>query len=187
MPRPAKYRTLEELRAAQRASAKRFRERHPGYYSAKRKKGYRTPEEKAQDEARFPKKKGTRTPEEKARDNEEVKRRHSTKSTRNEPPAPYSPDEDRRRQYEKTPPLSRCRCGTWTTDRPCQSCRLMDAEEYAETVKYKSVRATDDQMMAYGNTERLLTYFNRGEVDLFDLIEKYIPPPILDGRESEEN
>ncbi|MCK9361890.1 hypothetical protein M0Q28_06770 [Patescibacteria group bacterium] len=158
----------------------------PGYYSAK-KKGYRTPEEKARDEARFPKKKGLRTPEEKARDSEEVKRRHSTKSTRNEPPMPYNLDEDRRRQYEKAPPLSRCRCGTWTTDRPCQDCRLMTAEEYAETVKHKNTRAIEDQRMAYGNTERLMTYFNRGEVDLVDLIEKYIPPPILDGRESEEN
>lgn len=165
MSRPPKYHTLEEIRTAQRDAARRFSERHPGHYSKK--------------------KKGKRTTEERARDDERREKMRGTKSTRFEPPPPHTIDEDRRRVYEQGPSLARCKCGTWTTARPCQQCRIMDAEEWVEVMTHRH-GAREENRMAYGDTERLLTFFNRGESDLVDLIEKYIPPPILDGRESEE-
>lgn len=181
MPRPRKYATPEEAKTAQREAIRRFLERNPGYnkryYKAAPPRTLKGP----------PTKKGRRTDEERARDRERMKKIRSTKSLHNEPPAPFKPDEDRRQRYEEGPPLVRCRCGTWTTTPPCQQCRDMDTEEIHEIKKNKERTPTEEQRLIYGTTERLMTYFNRGEADLVTLIENYIPPPILDGRETEED
>lgn len=116
---------------------------------------------------------------------EESKRR--LKSTRTDPSIDIPPAPSPRTRFEWAPLLSQCRCGVFTTQGPCSRCRDMDEEEFGYLNSIKNDKKLEGREAVYADTERLKTRFLKGETDLCDMLENYIPPPTKGDGEMEDD